>query len=116
MKILYDEGVAIHIDSESCGGASNCAGEALTGVRAGPVLSREKETPQKREVRGADAVGWRGRQHWVHRQREVHSDPARSQTRSMHASTSCGNREIPPLSARSRGSADRTGNLKEERR
>ena len=43
MKVLYGEGVANHTDSESCTGAGNCASEALTGVRAGRVLSREIE-------------------------------------------------------------------------
>ena len=40
MKESYDEGVASHIDPESC--AEDCKGlsEALTGVRAGRVLSR----------------------------------------------------------------------------
>jgi len=41
MKESYDEGVANHIGSESCGGGSNAMAEALTGVRAGQVLSRE---------------------------------------------------------------------------
>ena len=41
MKEPYDEGVANHIDPESCGGGSNAMAEALTGVRAGQVLSRE---------------------------------------------------------------------------
>jgi hypothetical protein len=41
MKESYDEGLANHIGSESCGGGSNAMAEALTGVRAGRVLSRE---------------------------------------------------------------------------
>lgn len=41
MRTLYVEGVATHDDPESCAGARKGAGEALTGVRAGPVLSRE---------------------------------------------------------------------------
>ena len=41
MKEPYDEGVASHIGPESCGGGNNVMAEALTGVRAGQVLSRE---------------------------------------------------------------------------
>ena len=41
MKESYDEGLANHIGPESCGGGSNAIAEALTGVRAGRVLSRE---------------------------------------------------------------------------
>ena len=41
MKEPHDEGLASHIGPESCGGGSNAAAEALTGVRAGQVLSRE---------------------------------------------------------------------------
>jgi hypothetical protein len=41
MKEPYDEGLASHIGPESCGDASNGMAEALTGVRAGQVLSRE---------------------------------------------------------------------------
>ena len=41
MKEPYGEGVANHTGPESCGGGSNAAVEALTGVHAGQVLSRE---------------------------------------------------------------------------
>ncbi len=41
MREPYDEGLANHIGPESCGGASNGMAEALIGVRAGQVLSRE---------------------------------------------------------------------------
>jgi len=41
MKEPYDEGLANHIGPESCGDSSNAMAEALTGVRAGQVLSRE---------------------------------------------------------------------------
>ena len=58
MKVLYVEGLASHDGPESCGGAREGGGEALTGERAGRVLSREKLI-----VRGADAVEKSGRQH-----------------------------------------------------
>jgi RNA-directed DNA polymerase len=41
MRESYGEGVAIHTGPESCGYGSNARAEALTGVRAGRVLSRE---------------------------------------------------------------------------
>jgi RNA-directed DNA polymerase len=41
MKEPHIEGVATHGDPESCVGAREGAGEALTGARAGWVLSRE---------------------------------------------------------------------------
>ncbi len=42
MKESYGEGVAGHIGPESCARVRKGSGEALTGVRAGQVLSREK--------------------------------------------------------------------------
>jgi hypothetical protein len=45
MKVLHGEGVANHTGPESCAGAGDRTREALTGVRAGRVLSREKGTP-----------------------------------------------------------------------
>jgi hypothetical protein len=41
MKESYGEGLAIHTDPESCAGVREGSGEALTGARAGRVLSRE---------------------------------------------------------------------------
>ena len=51
VKVRYSEGVAIHTDPESCADAREGIGEALTGGRAGEVLSGESNV-----VRGADAV------------------------------------------------------------
>ena len=51
-------------------------GEALTGVRAGRVSSRERQL-----LWGADAVGGCGRPHPGRRYREALRDPARSKTR-----------------------------------
>ena len=42
MKESYGEGVATHTGPESCGAAREGGGEALTGERAGRVLSRER--------------------------------------------------------------------------
>jgi hypothetical protein len=41
MRTLYIEGVATHDGPESCVGVREGGGEALTGVRAGQLLSRE---------------------------------------------------------------------------
>ena len=51
MRVHYDEGIAIHIDPEPCGGTREGIGEASAGVRAGQVWSGESNA-----VRGADAV------------------------------------------------------------
>jgi hypothetical protein len=117
MKVSYVEGVANHNGPESCGAAREDGVEALTGGRTGRVLSREIHALlRKRQVlRDADAVEERGRQYRVHRDRKVYSDPARSETPCMYASTLCGNREIPRLSAGER-TADRVGKSKDVRR
>ena len=62
----------------------------MTGVRVGRVLSSEIA-----QVWGADVLGTCGRQHLVHRNREMGWDPAESKTPSMHGSTSCRTWEIP---------------------
>ena len=51
VRVHDDEGVAIHIGPESCAVAREGLGEALTGVRIGQPLSREKV-----DIPGADAV------------------------------------------------------------
>jgi RNA-directed DNA polymerase len=117
MKVSHAEGLATHSGPESCVGAGDCAGEALTGEGAGWVSSREIHAPLREQwvLRGADAVEEGGRQDRARRHREVRQDPARSQTPCMHGSTSHGNREIPRLSA-AIGVAERIGNPKGSRR
>ena len=117
MKVLYGEGLAIHTGSESCIGVCKNAGEALTGVRAGQVLSREIEPPpcKRWPLLGADALEGSGRPHWGRRYRETPLDLARSETLRMYASTLCGNREIPCLSVRE-GITDRVGKSKDAHR
>src|SRR6058998_3721238 len=107
MKESYGEGLATHTGPESCGAACKGGTEALTGVRAGRVLSRER-----RSLRDADAVGESGRPHLVHRYGEVHRGPARSQTPCTCGNTSSGNREIPCLPAAD-GAAGRVGKSKD---
>lgn len=89
MKESYSEGVATHTGPESCDVVREDGVEALTGVRAGRVLSRESNF-----LRSADAVGDVGRQHRAHRYREMRSDSARSETPSTYGNTLRGNREI----------------------
>jgi len=110
MKESYGEGVATHTGPESCGAACKGGDEALTGVRAGQVFSRESVF-----LRGADAVRRSGRPHPPHRYREMRWDPARSETLCTYGNTSHENREIlcPPVED---GSAGRVGKSKDVRR
>ena len=90
MRVPYGEGVASHTGPESCGGGREAVAEALTGVRAGRVLSLENVI-----VRSADAVASCGRQQRTRRPREAHPHSAWSKTPCMHASTSLGRRSLP---------------------
>jgi hypothetical protein len=110
MKVSHVERLATHNDSESCTGIGNDASEALTGVRVGWVLSRERNS-----LRGADPVGEWGRPHQRKRYREFPLDPARSETPCMHGCTLHGNRDVPQLPAKD-GSAGRIGKSKDVRR
>ena len=94
MQKSYGEGLATHTGRESCGGARKSFAEALTGVRAGRVFSRERIF-----LWGADAVRRSGRRHSLHRYREMRRDPARSETPGTYGNTSRENREIPRLPA-----------------
>ena len=110
MKESYVEGLAAHSGPESCAVVRKGRGEALAGVRAGRVFSRESN-----ELRGADAVRVSGRPHLVHRHREMHRSPARSETPCMYGNTSRENREIPCPPAPD-GAAGRVGKSKDTRR
>jgi hypothetical protein len=76
VQVHHDEGVAIHIDPESCADVREGISEALTGERIGQPLSRESTL-----ILGADVVpltegntdgcdiastqtARRGRRHW----------------------------------------------------
>ena len=113
MKVSYGEGLATHTGPESCMFVGNGEGEALTGVRAGQVLSREIEPPSRKRwsLLGADAVELSGRQDWRRRNRKTLLDLARSETLSMHASTLSGSRESPCLSVEK--NIDRIGKSKD---
>jgi RNA-directed DNA polymerase len=96
MKESYVKGLANRDGPESCVGARKGEGEALTGGRAGRVLSREINL-----VRDADPVRRRGRPQPTGRIGKARWYPARSETR-MHGSNLRENREIlrPPKKAR----------------
>ena len=89
MKESYVEGLASHNGSESCVERRDPLGEALTGVRAGRVLSREINL-----VRDADLLMRWGRQQSTGRVGKVCRYPARSETPGMHGSNLRENREI----------------------
>ena len=87
MKESYSEDLANHTDPESCVVCGNAQGEALTGARAGCVLS-----PEINDL-GADVVLFCGRQNFIDRLGEVYINPAGSETTSMHGNTLRWNRE-----------------------
>jgi hypothetical protein len=88
MEESHVKGVATHDGPESCTDIREDGGEALTGVRAGRVLSREMS------LRDADAVMRGGRQHRQRRYRETQSSPARSETPCTYGTYLRENREI----------------------
>src|SRR5215469_753019 len=110
MKESRVEGLATHDGPESCGASRKGSGEALTGVRAGRVSSRERNF-----LRDADAVRRSGRQDRVHRYREMRPGPARSETPCTYGNTSHENREVL-CSPATDGAADRVGKSKDTRR
>jgi hypothetical protein len=110
MKESSSEGVASHAGPESCGAAREGVAEALRGVRAGRVSSRER-----RSLWSADAVGDCGRPHRQRRYRETLAGSARSKTPGTHGNTLRGNREILWLPTAD-GAAGRVGKPKGTRR
>lgn len=116
MKVSYGEGLASHTGPKSCVVVCKDEGEALTGVRTGPVSSREVNAPPRGGLlRGADALENRGRRHLKRRVGEALQDPARSKTRRMYASILCGTREVLRVSAADKA-ADRIGKSQDARR
>src|SRR2546428_13962738 len=117
MKESHGEGVATHTGPESCVVVRKDGGEALTGGRAGRVLSREiHEPPRERwTLRGADVLEDGGRPHCERRQRKAPVDPARSETPCMPGHTAPGTREVPRLSP-AEGAGGRIGKSKDVRR
>jgi hypothetical protein len=97
MEVSYVEGLASYGGPESCVHIREGVGEALTGGRAGRVLSCVIHAPgrQARDVRGAEVVETHRRPHHACRIGEAGMDPAQSETPRTRASTLLGNREIP---------------------
>jgi RNA-directed DNA polymerase len=105
MRELYIEGVAIRGGPESCAGAREGAGEALTGVRAGWAIE-----PRKHSTEGADAVEKRGRRDRRSRYREWLPGPAWSKNLCMHGISMRENREVPRSPSPAGCGAGRGGN------
>lgn len=101
MKVSYVEGLASYGGPESCVHIREGVGEALTGGRAGRVLSRVIHAPRRelRDVRGAEVVETHRRPHRACRIGEAGMDPVRSETPCTRTSTLFGNREVPRPSA-----------------
>lgn len=113
MKVLYIEGLANHIGPESCIGVRKGEGEALTGGRAGWVLSCEIHAPPRGGLLlGADVLEKGGRQNLGRRSGKTLWDPAQSKTPRMYGCTLLGNREIPSASGLARA-AERVGQSKD---
>lgn len=113
MKESYVEELATHDSPESCGGARKRASEALTGVRAGWVLSREMR------VSDADLVGEKGRRKHVVRKGENDMYPAWSLTPGMYGTNLRENRErlrAPESIVRRTTDSGRIGNPQGARR
>ncbi len=94
MKVSDNEGLANHIGPESCVDDPQGRSEALTGERAGWVLSPETDMNPS-----ADGFQMRGRQHTTNRYGKAGGGSAGSETPCMHGSTLSGNREALRLAA-----------------
>ncbi len=110
MKESYVEGLATHDGPESCALSRKGRGEALTGVRAGRVSSREK-------CSSGTPTPWRCAEGEIgpHRYRETRLSPARSETPCTHGNTSHENREVL-CSPAADGVVARVGKSKDARR
>ena len=85
MKEPNGEGVASHTGLESCEGGGDAALEALTGVRAGWVLSLAMSS-----VGSADGFRFHGRQNGTGRHRKARTGSPGSKTPCTHGHTSQG--------------------------
>jgi hypothetical protein len=89
MEELYAEGVAIHGGPESCAGAREGAGEALTGARVGRAIE-----PRNHQFGVPTPSPW-----WKATRPvalcESLAGPARSKNHGMHRTSKRENREIP---------------------
>ena len=106
MEVSYVEGLASYGGPESCVHIREGVGEALTGGRAGRVLSCVIHALGRKvwDVRGAEVVETHRRPYRVCRIGEAGMGSAQSETPRMRASTLFGNREIPRPAAAARES------------
>jgi hypothetical protein len=88
VKVPDSEGLATHTGPESCVAIGNGRREALTGERAGRVLS-----PEIGLLLGADTLLTRGRQQRGRRHGKASPHLAGSETSGMRENTLCGTRE-----------------------
>jgi transposase len=105
VKVPCNEGVAIHIDPESCAGSRKAAREALTGVHLGQVLSAERL-----HIRSVDA--FQSAEDNTAQSVIASADRLRGVWRPWHVCTSSvGNREVSilPLASRVRGRTVKAG-------
>ena len=107
MEELYTEGVATHGDPESCVGAREGDGEALTGARAGRAIEPRNNhfgvpTPSRRSEGNIAGSATR----------ELPADPARSENQGMHGTSVRENREVPRLARPADHEAGRSGKAK----
>ena len=93
MREPHGEGVATHSGPESCVTACEGSDEALTGERAGPVLSRAIDLCIGEPTRSKHGEGNIGRPVIA----RTCASPARSETWRMHGRSLRGSREIPGL-------------------
>lgn len=110
MRVHRDEGVASHIDPESCAGSREGVSEALTGVRTGQPLSRERthfRVPTRLKTRKATR---RGALSQAPRRPGVVEDPG------MYARSLDGNREISSSTACDSTGAVRVGKARSRSR
>jgi hypothetical protein len=110
MKESYVKGLAAHDGPESCGDARKGVVEALTGVRAGRVFSRERQLPPgcRRCRRGRKATPDAPVSRGVAGPRAVR-DP-------VHVRKHLAREPGDPLFARDRGGTGRVGKSKDTRR
>jgi len=92
MQESYSERLATYTDPKSCGYDGNVISEALTGVHAGWVLSRESLYVT---AQSADAVETVGRQHQTYRYRKICLNSARSKTPCTYGNSMHRNWDIP---------------------
>lgn len=92
MEEPHVEGVATHDDPESCAQDREALGEALTGARAGRVLSREIGSPEVSTwlLYTEDNMVWPAK-------RKGQDNLPRSKTPRTHGTSLHGNREISTL-------------------